>query len=48
MANSSADAIALSAQQFGQNDDITVVTITRQPVAEPSTMHVTSPALTPA
>ena len=46
IAGSSADQIALAAQQFGQNDDITVVTLTRQPVAEPSALH--APALSPA
>lgn len=48
IASNSAESIALAAQQFGQNDDITVVTLTRQPITEPSTIDVTTPALSPA
>jgi hypothetical protein len=34
IASSSAESIALAAQQFGQNDDITVLTVTSEPDAE--------------
>jgi Stage II sporulation protein E (SpoIIE) len=36
IATDSAEAIALTAQRFGQDDDITVVTLTRQPTPVPA------------
>jgi hypothetical protein len=45
----SAEEIAVTAQQFGQNDDITVVTLIRQPVpAPPARLSAAAPALSPA
>jgi len=44
----SAESIALAAQQFGQNDDITVLTVSSQPVAEGTGVLVAPPTLLPA
>ncbi len=42
-----AEAIATAAQQFGQDDDITVLTLTRLGMEDSSTMQYTAPALSP-
>ena len=44
----SAESIAQAAQDFGQDDDITVVTITRLDPQTHSVPHVTTPALLPS
>jgi Stage II sporulation protein E (SpoIIE) len=44
----SAEAIAAAAQQFGQDDDITVLTLTRLRVGNPSTARNVTPILSPA
>jgi serine phosphatase RsbU (regulator of sigma subunit) len=43
-----ADKIAQTAQAFGQDDDITVLTITRVAAGEASTTQVSPPLLSPA
>jgi phosphoserine phosphatase RsbU/P len=43
-----AGAIAAAAQQFGQDDDITVLTLTRLRVGNPSTAQNVTPILSPA
>ena len=47
MSTESADQIARAAQTFGQEDDITVVTLTRRPVPEQFTARLQAQALTP-
>ena len=47
IAASSAVAIAQRAQEFGQNDDITVLTITRVPIGEEILVALT-PAFLPS
>jgi len=44
----SAGTIATAAQAFGQEDDITVLTLTRRRVGDPSTSNSTAPILSPA
>jgi hypothetical protein len=44
----SADFIALTAQAFGQDDDITVLTLSRVAVGEPSVVEVAAPMLSPS
>jgi hypothetical protein len=44
----SADAIAQAAKQFGQDDDITVLTLTRLPAAKPSSALDEAPIPVPA
>ncbi len=44
----SAGTIAAAAQQFGQDDDITVLTLTRLSVANPATAQNVTPILSPA
>jgi serine phosphatase RsbU (regulator of sigma subunit) len=39
----SAESIADAAQQFGQEDDITVVTVTRKPLSDLSNTQLTEP-----
>ncbi len=48
IATHSAESIAQEAQRFGQQDDITVLTFSRQQVAEESIARVAPPALTPS
>ena len=42
-----AEAIAVAAQQFGQDDDITVLTLTRREIGQPSTAQHTTPIPSP-
>jgi serine phosphatase RsbU (regulator of sigma subunit) len=44
----SAEFIALIAQAFGQDDDITVLTLSRVAVGEPSVVEVAAPMLSPS
>jgi serine phosphatase RsbU (regulator of sigma subunit) len=48
LSNQPAQAIAAAAQKFGQEDDITVLTLTRLGVAEASTAQNAAPILSPA
>ncbi|MGB9028984.1 MAG: SpoIIE family protein phosphatase [Acidobacteriaceae bacterium] len=48
IATSPAGSIALAAQQFGQQDDITVLTVAMEPVAEATGVRVAPPDLMPA
>jgi serine phosphatase RsbU (regulator of sigma subunit) len=48
ISNQSAEAIAAAAQQFGQEDDITVLTLTRLEVGEASTARLGVPIPYPA
>jgi hypothetical protein len=48
LSNQPAEAIAAAAQKFGQDDDITVLTLARLEVGEPSTAQITAPILSPA
>ena len=42
-----AEFIAAAAQQFGQDDDITVLTLTRREIGQPSTAQHTTPIPSP-
>jgi serine phosphatase RsbU (regulator of sigma subunit) len=44
----SAEKVAQAAQAFGQDDDITVLTLTRLPIGKLSTAHHAAPILSPA
>jgi hypothetical protein len=48
IAAESAEFIAQAAQDFGQEDDITVLTIARLQVGEKSITQVTTPTLSPS
>jgi len=48
LAAESAELIAQSAKGFGQEDDITVLTIARLTVGEKSITQVTTPTLSPS
>jgi len=48
VAAESAEFIAQAAQDFGQEDDITVLTIARLQVGEKSITQVTTPTLSPS
>ena len=48
IAAGSAESIALAAEQFGQQDDITVLTVEMEPVAESAPLRVALPGLAPA
>jgi hypothetical protein len=48
LSSDSAQNIAGAAQRFGQEDDITVLTLTRQATEEPTESKPVAPALTPA
>jgi serine phosphatase RsbU (regulator of sigma subunit) len=48
LSSAGAQAIAQAAVDFGQDDDITVLTLTRQGVRDASTAHCAAPILSPA
>jgi len=47
MSTKTAEEIARAAQAFGQDDDITVLTLTRQQLAEQDTAHLLKEAIFP-
>ncbi|MGA8089114.1 MAG: SpoIIE family protein phosphatase [Terracidiphilus sp.] len=48
IANGTADAIAQAARDFGQEDDITVLTLSRAAVVAESAAEIGSPVLSPS
>ena len=48
VAGKSAESIAQAAQEFGQEDDITVLTVTRLKTVEEASIELTSPELSPS